>query len=382
MTAETKRTTADYHRPRPGVVLHYWGRRGGGSDVTLFLARHLSQAAEPIDVTLSLARQNNDMEAFAATGLPIVAFDRPRLSTLWRDTWLLPRRFRDHADTLAALRPAAVIVTMNAPFAWPFTRLLQRRGIKVFYVAHDAVPHPGDYAATWQRLTQDLLVKSADKVVALSDSVAERIAKRIPASRQKMTVIPLETVYPTQRSSLCRQRLANEPVRLLFYGRLLPYKGLNLLAAALEPFRGNPNWCLTVAGSGPLEMDIRRTFADWPQVELRLGWVSQEHTAELFSTHDLLLCPYVEASQSGVVAQAMSWGMPSLVMPTGALPEQIGFGTAGIVAGTADANGFRQALRSVLERPSSLPALTQGTAMLLAERQANRAWSKLVTAPL
>lgn len=378
MPAETKRTTADYHRPRPGVVLHYWGRRGGGSDVTLFLAQHLSQAAEPVDVTLSLARQNNDMDAFAATGLPIIVFDRPRLSTLWRDTWLLPRRFRNHADKLAALRPVAVIVTMNAPFAWPFTRLLQRRGIKVFYVAHDAVPHPGDYAATWQRLTQDLLIKSADKVLVLSNSVAERIARRIPASRHKITVIPLETIYPTQRSSLRPHRPADERIRLLFYGRLLPYKGLNLLAAALEPIRENPNWCLTVAGSGPLEVDVRRTFAGWPQVELRLGWVSQEHTAELFSTHDLLLCPYVEASQSGVVAQALSWGLPSLVMPTGALPEQIGFGRAGLVAETADVDGFCQALRSVLERPSSLTALTQGAATLLAERQANRAWSRLV----
>jgi glycosyltransferase involved in cell wall biosynthesis len=344
------------------------------------LARHLSQAAEPVDVTLSLAQQNNDMEAFAATGLRIVTFDRPRLSTLWRDTWLLPRRFRDHADTLAALRPAAVIVTMNAPFAWPFTRLLQRRGIKVFYVAHDAVPHPGDYAATWQRLTQDLLIKSADTVVALSNSVAERIAQRIPASRHKMTVIPLETIYPTQCSSLRLQRSAGERIRLLFYGRLLPYKGLDLLAAALEPFRGNANWHLTVAGSGPLEANVRRTFSDWPQVDLRLGWVSQDHTAELFSKHDLLLCPYVEASQSGVVAQAMSWGMPSLVMPTGALPEQIGFGRAGIIAEKADANGFRQALRPALERPSSLAALAQGAAMLLAERQANPAWSRLVAA--
>jgi glycosyltransferase involved in cell wall biosynthesis len=333
-----------------------------------------------VDVTLSLARQNSDMETFEATGLPIVTFDRPSLRTFWRDTWLLPARLRAHADTLAALRPVAVIVTMNAPFAWPFTRLLQRRGIKVFYIAHDAEPHPGDYAATWQRLTQDLLIRSADKVVALSSSVGRRIAEGNPVSHNKITVIPLETIYPRQCPSLGRRRSVDEPVRLLFYGRLLPYKGLDLLARALEPFRRTQNWRLTVAGSGPLEADVRRAFADWPQVELRLGWVSQEETAKLFSTHDLLLCPYIEASQSGVVAQGMSWGMPSLVMPTGALPEQIGFGRAGIVAERADADGFGQALRPVLERPTSLTTFAQGAAALLAEHQASRAWARLIEA--
>jgi glycosyltransferase involved in cell wall biosynthesis len=361
------------------VVLHYWGRRGGGSDVTLFLARHLSSAAEPVDVALSLSRQNSDMRAFEATGLPIVAFDRPHLTTLWRDAWRLPRRFRDHADSLARLRPAAVIVTMNAPFAWPFTRLLQRRGVKVFYVAHDAEPHPGDYAATWQRLTQDRLIKSADKVVALSSSVAERIAERIPASGHKTTVIPLETIYPTQGSRVSRSRSSHEPLRLLFYGRLLPYKGLDLLARALESFRHTPNWRLTIAGSGPLAADVRQSFSDWPQVDLRLGWISHEETAELFSTHELLLCPYVEASQSGVVAQAMSWGMPSLVMPTGALPEQIGFGRAGLVADRADADGYGDVLGAILKRPESIAELSRGAAALLEERQFDRSWIDLVT---
>jgi glycosyltransferase involved in cell wall biosynthesis len=271
---------------------------------------------------------------------------------------------------------------MNAPFAWPFTGLLQRRGINVFYIAHDAEPHPGDYAATWQRLTQDRLIKTVNKVVALSSSVGRTIAERIPAAGGKVTVIPLETIYPTQPSSLGHQQSMAEPIRLLFYGRLLPYKGLNLLAEALEPLRRTPNWRLTIAGSGPLERDIRETFTDWPQVKLQLGWMSQEETVKLFSTHDLLLCPYIEASQSGVVAQALSWGMPSLVMPTGALSEQIGFGKAGIVAEKADADGFRQALRLVLERPGSLKVLAQGAVTLLAERQANRSWSRLVAATL
>jgi glycosyltransferase involved in cell wall biosynthesis len=267
---------------------------------------------------------------------------------------------------------------MNSPFAWPFIRALQRRNLEVVYVAHDAEPHPGDYAAVWQRVTQDLLIKSADRVVTLSSNVSQRLAERIPASSIKTSMIPLEAVYPTKRAMLPDWQSADEPVRLLFYGRLLPYKGLDLLIEALHGLKNDPRWRLTIAGSGPLESKVKSAFAQWPQVDLELGWISNERTEELFSSHHLLLCPYREASQSGVVAEALSWAMPSLVMPAGALPEQIDHGTAGLIAPAADAQGFRHALMSVLDQPGSLATLARGAAALLTERQRQDAWPRLI----
>jgi glycosyltransferase involved in cell wall biosynthesis len=362
------------------VVLHYWGHRGGGSLLTLLLAQYLTDSQTPTEVILSLTKQNNDIKAFEASGLPLLTIDRPSLPNLWRTVWFLPTQLTKHANALASLKPDAVIMTMNSPFAWPFIRALQSRGLKVIYIAHDAEPHPGDYAATWQRMTQDLLIKSADRVVTLSSNVSRRLAERIPPSSSKISMIPLEAVYPTKRPLLPDRQSADEPVRLLFYGRLLPYKGLDLLAQALHPLRNDPRWQLTLAGSGPLELELRRAFSQWSQVDLELGWISDERTADLFSSHHLLLCPYREASQSGVIAEALSWAMPSLVMPAGALPEQIGHGAAGLIAQTGDAEGFRRVLVSVLERPESLAALSYGAATLLAERRDKKDWIHLVEA--
>jgi glycosyltransferase involved in cell wall biosynthesis len=169
-----------------------------------------------------------------------------------------------------------------------------------------------------------------------------------------------------------------ETVRLLFYGRLIPYKGLDLLAHALIPLRGRTGWSLTIAGTGPLEPEIRKVFATWPQVNLELGWISDDRTAELFSSHHLLLCPYVEASQSGVVAQALTWALPSLVMPAGALPNQIGGEMAGAVAEAMTADAFRRALEGVLDRPESLKEFSRGAAKLIAKRQAVSEWTRLI----
>jgi glycosyltransferase involved in cell wall biosynthesis len=362
------------------VVLHYWGRRGGGSLLTLLLAQYLIDGQAPSEVILSLTKQNNDIKAFEASGLPLLTIDRPSLPSLWRTAWFLPVQLAKHANALAALRPDAVIMTMNSPFAWPFIRALQRRGLKVIYVAHDAEPHPGDYAATWQRVTQDLLIKRADRVVTLSSNVSQRLAARIPTSSSKTSVIPLEAVYPINRSQLPERQSTDEPIRLLFYGRLLPYKGLDVLVQALSPLKNDPRWRLTLAGSGPLEPEVRSAFAQWSQVDLDLGWISDERTAELFSSHHLLLCPYKEASQSGVIAEALSWAMPSLVMPAGALPEQIGHGVAGLIARTGDAKGFRRALQSILDGSNSLVALSHGAAALLVERKSQGGWGKLIEA--
>ncbi|MCG7392458.1 glycosyltransferase family 4 protein [Microvirga sp. ACRRW] len=365
---------------RPRVVLHYWGRRGGGSLATLLLAQHLSTGEQPCDVVFSLFRGNHDLEAFKATGLPIVFIDRPHLSDLVQKAWSLPRMLREHADRLAALKPKAVIMTMNSPFAWPFMGMLQRRGLKVAYTAHDAAPHPGDYAATWQRITQDLLIKGADRVVALSRSVAKRVAERIPSAAGKISVVPLEVIYPTKRMSL-PDRNADEPIKLLFFGRLIFYKGLDRLAEVLTPLKTRPDWRLTIAGAGPLEGKVRELFAGWPQVNLEFGWISDQRSDELYAEHDLLLCPYTEASQSGVISEALSWALPSIVMPMGALPEQIGFGTAGLVAEDASADAFRRSLELVLDQPDRLKDMSRRTAELLLERQRERGWFELASGP-
>jgi glycosyltransferase involved in cell wall biosynthesis len=256
---------------RAKVVLHYWGRRGGGSEFTLSLAQYLRQSAPAVDVVLSLACQNDEFESFKAADFPIFTFDRPDLSTLWRKAWTLPGLLRAHADALASAEPDVVIITMNAPFAWPFVKILQRRGVRVVYAAHDAEPHPGDYAVLWQRVTQDRLIRSADGVVALSSNVGRQIEERCSEARGKLSVIPLAAAFPTKR---IQHSYEGGPIRLLFYGRLLPYKGLDLLKDAMEPLRAHPGWHLTIAGSGPLEDEIRRSFAAWQQVDLELGWIS------------------------------------------------------------------------------------------------------------
>jgi len=130
--------------------------------------------------------------------------------------------------------------------------------------------------------------------------------------------------------------------RLLFLGRLDPLKGLGRLFAAL----GRTDATLSVAGSGPHEVALRRAAAPLAGRVSFLGQVADAQKAILFATHDLLVLPSIRESFGIAVAEALAHGVPALVTRPTAW-EHLEEAGAGRVVAPAD---LAEALAS-LERP-------------------------------
>ncbi|MEZ6023911.1 MAG: hypothetical protein R3C16_10980 [Hyphomonadaceae bacterium] len=130
---------------------------------------------------------------------------------------------------------------MNFATAAPLSAGLKQ---PLVYCAHDPEPHPGDYARTLQRVTQSALITRARRVVALSDYAAARLhVHRVPA--RKVVTAPLQSVFaPAPHAA----RAEAGPLRLAFVGRMIGYKGVDILADALPSWAGRDDWRLTVAG--------------------------------------------------------------------------------------------------------------------------------------
>jgi glycosyltransferase involved in cell wall biosynthesis len=342
----------------------------------LGLARCLANEIGPSNVVLSLRETNAELGEFYEAGFAPLLFSFPALVRLPLHAPWLARDLARHAEAIAALKPTLVLFTMNFPLAWPFIHLLQARGLRVGYVAHDAQPHPGDYAQLWQSASQRLLLHFADRIVTLSDYVTEGLISALPSCRSRIRTLALETILPL-RTPVARPAPSGH-VRLAFLGRLIRYKGLDVLAEALRSIRHQQDWSLTVAGDGPLADEVCRLFRGWPQVRLEVGWLSKERFDDLLRTHDVLLCPYTEASQSGVVAEALTFALPCLVMPSGALPSQVGYGRAGLVADAVTAQDFCWVVTRVIKEPSLLASLSEGALDLVRERQARKVWATLI----
>lgn len=355
------------------ILLLFWGSRGGGSLFLSYLATCLGRSPQ-LDVRVSLRSDNDKIDDFQRGGMRLFQLQTGSLRGIARRPWKAVTALIRHMRDLRAWRPDVVIVAMNGPFTWPLAGLMKAWwGCRLVYVAHDAKPHDGDYARRWQSFTQGRLVAQSDIVMALSGFVAKEMEAQVDRSRIRS--IPLDAVYPDQRTRRSAQR-EDRVLRLLVMGRLIAYKGFEKLHDAGLSLKDRPGWEMTIAGDGPMKAEIRERFAAIPNVTLELNWLSEPRMRELILSHDLLLCTYSEASQSGLIADALSFGLPAIVSKQGALPEQIGWCEEAMVDDTGEALG--QKIADILERPERLEEIRRAFDAVFEAHKERELWTEFV----
>ncbi len=177
--------------------------------------------------------------------------------------------------------------------------------VRFLVIVHEAESHAGD-GFVMQMTLQHLLCRCADGLAALSRHVGSQLPARslISATRP---LIPF--VHPPFVFDLPPGARPPGPPRLLFFGRLLPYKGLDLLAEAIALLPPSAEIIIRVDKSAA---------APIPRASTRYGPVagSSSRTAgcrnwrsvRFWAWADAPILPYREASQSGVAAAAIAVG--------------------------------------------------------------------------
>ncbi len=291
----------------------------------------------------------------------------------------LPRQLLQLRRTIKRFDPDVIVIPMNFAQAWAIGALATWLGKKLVYVIHDAWPHPGDYARLFQILSQNALIKQATLTVAMSKFVGENARISLPAKRRAaMRIAPLGKLVP--RVVTTPRELDKGPVRFLFLGRLLQYKGLDILAEAVSQLADRYDWRLTIAGNGNEREFVINAFSQYPQVDLqKLVWLLEAEVDTLMETHDVIVCPYLEASQSGVIAEGCGYGLPAVVTPVGALPEQIGYGKAGWVTRTATSAAIAEAMIAVLNDRSVYSKKSAAALDMASPSPGATEWSDMVS---
>jgi glycosyltransferase involved in cell wall biosynthesis len=129
----------------------------------------------------------------------------------------------------------------------------------------------------------------------------------------------------------------HDPLRVLYVGRLIYWKGLHLALRAFAEARKNiPHMRMTVIGSGPDESWLH-SLAQNLQIESAvewIPWVSQPEVLKKYSHHDVLLFPTLHDSSGNVVLEALSRRVPVICLDLGG-PGVIVDNTCGRVVSTA-----------------------------------------------
>jgi glycosyltransferase involved in cell wall biosynthesis len=221
---------------------------------------------------------------------------------------------------LRALHPDLAVCAMPGPLDLLMLAALRLRRIPLAVIVHDADPHPGDILPAMVRL-QRVLLRQADLIVTLSAHVADRLdAQGLIGAGVKLAVIPHP---PRQFGPPPPPPFAHGgDLRLLFFGRLLPYKGLDLLADALRLMAAPARLDVRIVGSGP-ESPVLTALREMPGVTVDNRWVAEHEIGDIIAWSDALVLPYREASQSGAAAAAIAARRFVVATRVGGLIEQL-----------------------------------------------------------
>lgn len=179
---------------------------------------------------------------------------------------------------------------------------------------------------------------------------------QIPARyRDKCVYIPENAIDP-ERFTARRQRVAGNPIRLVFVGRLVPYKGADMLLEAAAPLLRDGAVELTIIGEGPQRAEIEALIAReniGARVHLR-GWVEHKQLQHVLAEMDVFAFPSVREFGGAVVLEAMAVGVVPMVIAYGG-PAELLTNASGfpIDIGTREQviARFREALEALVREP-------------------------------
>ena len=257
--------------------------------------------------------------------------------------WLLsPLAVPGLAARVRALQPDLALCAMPGPLDGLMAAALRRAGLRYLVVVHDADAHPGD-GLPFQMALQRRLQRRAAGLVALSGHVADRLREQMrPGQVLLHASLPPFRFGPPPPPP----RAHGGPLRLLLFGRLLPYKGLDLFAAALDQVGPRPDLVVRVAGRGP-DSPVLDQLRRWgAQVENR--WVPEAEVGPLLAWADALVLSHTEASQSGVAAAAVAAGRWLIATRVGGITEQLAGQTMALLCDPVP-DSLADALRRLLD---------------------------------
>lgn len=157
------------------------------------------------------------------------------------------------------------------------------------------------------------------------------------------------------------------PLRVLFAGRLTAEKGIRVALAAMRQLPQNFPICLTIAGKGALEVEVREAAAADARISY-VGYLSGEEKDAAFTNADCLLLPSLWYENAPVVIiEAAAYALPVIGSRLGAIPEFIEDGRNGLLFEAGNPASLVEAIRRLAADDALLARLGHGGAPLIAK---------------
>lgn len=323
------------------IALIYLGRRGAGRWISLELARQLQKNFPLLTVTSQYMEGRSEWETLESERLVTPTFQNAIQALL---SLILPFQINQLAKKIRRFRPDVLLFPMFHPWNAFIQRMLPNVPSVVF--VHDPQPHP-DLTGWFYGKLEQAAIQQAERCIILSENLKDSMIER-GINANKIDIVPLGLFRLSPSRKLIP--LDEDFPTLLFFGRIVPYKGLETLLQAYADVRHTHQARLLIAGEGDL-VPYQNLLKDLPDVEVVNHWVPEGEITKLFINSDLVVLPYTSASQSGVIPMAASFGLPVIATRVGGIPEQIMDGESGWLVEPNSKDALATAIREALDNP-------------------------------
>ena len=232
-------------------------------------------------------------------------------------------------------------------------------GKRIVLTAHNVNEGRRDSKDTvLNRLTLRIQYRLADHIFVHSEKMKRELIEDFGAQESRVTVIPFGINNTVRNTSLtpseAKQRLGIQAGErtILFFGRIRPSKGLEYLVAAFRQILSRyDDYRLIIAGRpdncenywNPIRESIREGVQSG-RILLRSEFIPDDQTEVYFKAADVLVLPYRQIYQSGVLFLGYSFDLPVLAADVGALKDEIVEGKTGFVFRPEDPVDLEKAL--------------------------------------
>lgn len=222
---------------------------------------------------------------------------------------------------------------------------------KILLICHNVLPHESRFA---DKLLTRLTFSQADYFIVHSKEDFNNLKRSIPNKPTKLGFHPTYTLFNLTNSTKeqAKKELNLTGKVLLFFGFIRKYKGLDYLLKALPLVLKKIKVTLLIVGefweSKKEYLAEIKKFG--PAIRLVDKYVPNEEVEKYFSASDVLVLPYVSATQSGIVQIAYGFNKPVLVSDVGGLPDVVFHNKTGLIFKSKNIKEIAESIISFYEK--------------------------------
>lgn len=266
------------------------------------------------------------------------------------------------SNLLAIFRMVCVILYLKiniVHITWPprygefFTYLLHKR---IIITIHDPLPHSSE--DTWlNRFHRNVCFRLVNDFILLNETQKEQFIETYRMEAKHVTLSHLSAYTNLQNVKPQKPNISNY---VLFFGGISSHKGIEYLCEAMDKVcKNHPDTKLVIAGKGKIYFDLKQhAIYRNDRLVLLNRYIDDTELVGLIRSSLFVVCPYVDATQSGVIMSAFALNKPVIATNVGALPTMVKDGQYGTIVPPKDAAALATAIDTLIGNPQKIKAMT------------------------